>query len=112
MDTIDEIAVILARPTVRGESNDFSANEFEKRSLLGFAPVQPDGSFSIRVPADTPLTFATVDEYRRGIVNKRTWLSVRPGEHFSSCTGCHEDRGSGEGSVTNPNPMALAMEPA
>ncbi len=62
--------------------NDFSANEFEKRALLGFAPVYSDGSFRIKVPADTPISFATLDEHGRGFVVKRTWLYVRPGEEF------------------------------
>ncbi len=71
-----EIAVIVGIPTVQGEPNDFSANEFEKRALLGFAPVQPDGSFRIRVPADTPITFATLDDLRRG-VREQAHLAVR-----------------------------------
>ena len=50
------------RPDPAGEMNDFSANEFEKRALLGFAPVQPDGSFRIKVPANTPISFATLDD--------------------------------------------------
>lgn len=108
---IDEIAVYAARPTMRGERDEFSANEFEKRSLLGFAPVESDGSFAIRIPADTPISFATLDEHRRGLVVKRTWLYVRPGETFDRCTGCHEDRGGDEGSVTNPNPIAASVEP-
>lgn len=111
VDPIDEIAVFAARPTKPGDPRDFSANMFEKRAFLGFAPVQPDGSFSIRVPADTPLSFATLDEHRRGFVVKRTWLSVRPGEHFNKCTGCHEDRASGEPLATNPNPMAATLPP-
>ena len=48
VDTIDRIAVIAARPTRPGERNGFSANEFEKRALIGYAPVQPDGSVKIR----------------------------------------------------------------
>jgi Hydrazine synthase alpha subunit middle domain/WD40-like Beta Propeller Repeat len=110
-DTIDSIAVIIARPTRPGEPNDFSANEFEKRALLGMAPVQPDGSFRIRVPANTPISFATLDNLNRGFVVKRTHLFVRPGETFDKCVGCHEDRGAGGPVVTNPNPMA-AMVPA
>src|SRR5262245_1583467 len=55
VDVIDSIAVLVARPTRAGEMNDFSANEFEKRALLGFARVQSDGSFRIRVPANTPI---------------------------------------------------------
>ena len=47
-----------------GEMNDFSANEFEKRALIGFAPVYSDGSFRIKVPANTPISFATLDDRR------------------------------------------------
>ena len=111
VDTIDEIAVYAARPTRPGERDEFSANEFEKRSLLGFAPVLVDGSFAIKVPADTPISFATLDDQRRGFVVKRTWLYVRPGEVFDRCTGCHEDRGGAEAAATNPNPMAATVEP-
>jgi hypothetical protein len=111
VDPIDSIAVIAARPTRVGEMNDFSANDFEKRALIGFAPVQSDGSFKIRIPADTPISFATLDRLGRGFVVKRTHLYVRPGETFDQCTGCHEDRVPGGPVATNPNPMA-AMLPA
>jgi hypothetical protein len=109
VDAIDSIAVLVARPTVAGEMNDFSANEYEKRALLGFAPVQSDGSFRIRIPADTPISFATLDQLGRGFVVKRTHLSVRPGEEFDKCVGCHEDRRPGGPVVTNPTPMASLM---
>jgi hypothetical protein len=110
-DALDRIAVIAARPTRVGERGDFSANEFEKRALIGFAPVEPDGSFRIRVPADTPISFATLDDLDRGFVVKRTWLYVRPGEEFDRCVGCHEDRGRGGPVVTNPTPMAASLPP-
>jgi len=111
VDPIDSIAVITARPTLVGEMNDFSANDFEKRAIIGFAPVQSDGSFKIKVPADTPISFATLDNLGRGFVVKRTHLYVRPGETFNKCTGCHEDRVAGGPVPTNPSPMA-AMLPA
>ncbi len=111
VDAIDEIAVIAARPTMRGMNNGTSANEFEMRALIGFAPVQPDGSFRIKVPADTPITFATLDDHDRGFVVKRTWLYVRPGEEFDQCTGCHEDRDAGGLRPTNPDPLAAHLEP-
>jgi len=91
--------------------NDFSANEFEKRALIGFAPVQADGSFRIKVPANTPISFATLDQNGRGFVVKRTHLSVRPGEEFTKCVGCHEDRVRGGPIVTNPNPIAATLPP-
>jgi hypothetical protein len=111
VDAIDSIAVLVARPTIAGEMNDFSANEFEKRALLGMAPVYSDGSFRVRVPANTPISFATLDDQGRGFVVKRTHIYVRPGEEFDRCTGCHEDRIAGGPQPTNPNPMA-ALYPA
>jgi hypothetical protein len=110
-DPIDSIAVIYSRPTLQGEANDFSANEFEKRALIGFAPVYADGSFRIRVPADTPISFATLDKNGRGFVVKRTHLYVRPGESFTKCVGCHEDRKAGGDTPTNPNPIAALQPP-
>ncbi len=106
---VPQIAVFAARPTQPGEMGDFSANEFEKRAFLGYAPVQADGSFKIQVPADTPISFATLDEQGRGFVVKRTWLYVRPGEVFDKCTGCHEDRAAGGQVVTNPFPLAAGF---
>lgn len=106
---IPQVAVFAARPTQPGEMGDFSANEFEKRAFLGYAPVQADGSFKIEVPADTPISFATLDEQGRGFVVKRTWLYVRPGEVFDKCTGCHEDRAAGGLVVTNPYPLAANL---
>ncbi len=111
VDAVDSIAVIAARPTRPGEMNDFSANEFEKRALIGMAPVDPDGSFRIRVPANTPISFATLDAQGRGFVVKRTHLYVRPGEEFDRCVGCHEDRAAGGPVPTNPNPMAASHAP-
>ncbi len=107
VDDITEIVVIAGIPTMQGEPNDFSANTFEKRAIVGFAPVYHDGSFRMKVPANTPISFATLDNLRRGIVNKRTWIYVQPGEEVDECTGCHKDRGltDGEG-ITNPNPYA------
>src|SRR5262245_27273085 len=61
VDPIDSVAIIAARPTRPGEMNDFSANEFEKLALIGIAPVCPDGSFRAKVPANTPISFATLD---------------------------------------------------
>jgi ethanolamine utilization microcompartment shell protein EutS len=111
LNRIDSIAVLTARPTMAGEANNISANDFEKRALIGFAPVQSDGSFRIKVPANTPISFATLDSAGRGFVVKRTHLSVRPGEEFNKCVGCHEDRAAGGPVVTNPTPMA-GMLPA
>ncbi len=111
VDAIDSIAVIASIPTRPGDGNDFSANDFERRRIIGFAPVESDGSFRIKVPADTPISFATLDQFGRGFVVKRTHLAVRPGEEFNRCVGCHEDRHVGGPVVTNANPMAATHAP-
>lgn len=111
IDPVDRVAVFTSRPTMAGEPNDFSANDFERRAFLGYAPVESDGSFSIRVPADTPIAWATLDEHGRGFVLKRTWLYLRPGERFDKCVGCHEDRQAGEPVATNPTPLAAQRAP-
>ena len=111
VDAIDSIAVVVGIPTQQGEMNDFSANEFEKRALLGFAPVQPDGSFRIRVPANTPISWATLDALDRGYVVKRTWIYMRPGEEITKCAGCHQDRMVNQTFNPNPNPIAATLPP-
>ncbi|MCB1009584.1 MAG: hypothetical protein KDB94_11910, partial [Acidobacteria bacterium] len=49
----------------------------------------PDTSFLVQVPADTPFTFQTLD--RNGLVLNmaQTWHQVRPGEMRADCGGCH-----------------------
>ncbi len=110
VDMIDSVAVIAARPTMRGEPNDYSANEFEKRALIGIAPVYPDGSFRIKLPANTPVSVATLDRQGRGFVVKRMHIYLRPGEHENRCIGCHVERTATE-HVTNPDPMAAHFPP-
>jgi hypothetical protein len=40
---------------------------------------------------------------------KRTHIYVRPGEEFTKCVGCHEDRAAGEPVPTNLNPIAASL---
>ncbi|MEE4185388.1 MAG: hypothetical protein V2J12_06465 [Gammaproteobacteria bacterium] len=63
---------------------------FGMRELVGYAPIEPDGSVRVKVPADAPLTFEILDRNgRRFGANHRNWLQVRPGE-VRQCNGCHE----------------------
>jgi len=110
VDLIDSVAIIAARPTMRGEPNDYSANDFEKRALVGIAPVFPDGSFSVKLPANTPVSVATLDREGRGFVVKRMHIYIRPGEHENRCIGCHVERNTEE-HETNPDPMAAHFPP-
>lgn len=59
------------------------------RQIIGYAPIYPDGSVRVKVPANVPLSFSIVDKNGRRLGNRHgIWLSVRPGETVS-CAGCH-----------------------
>jgi hypothetical protein len=57
--------------------------------VLGTAPLAPDGSFCVEVPADRLIHHQVLDSDRRVIGNQLTWIYARPGE-TKSCVGCHE----------------------
>ena len=82
----------------------FASHANERLRILGEVPVRktdgagapvldpagdPDTSFLVKIPADTPFTFQTLD--RRGLVLNmaQTWHQVRPGEMRADCGGCH-----------------------
>jgi hypothetical protein len=82
--------------------------EFEQQQILGYAPVEPDGSFKLHVPADTPLGLAIVDAKGRAIQTHLNWIQVRPGER-RTCDGCHSPRRGASlnsGAVVNHKPAA------
>jgi hypothetical protein len=73
------------------------------RRILGVAPVEPDGSFHIRVPAETPITFQLLDEDYVAVRTQRGWTWVMGNEN-RGCIGCHEDR-----ELSPPNRMVTAI---
>lgn len=59
------------------------------REIIGYAPIEPDGSVKIKVPADVPLTLSILDKDGRRISSRhQSWFQVRPGETLE-CIGCH-----------------------
>ena len=58
--------------------------------VLGTAPLAPDGSFFVELPADRLVHLQVLDSDRRVVGNQLTWIYARPGE-TKSCVGCHED---------------------
>jgi len=64
---------------------------FEQQQILGYAPIQPDGSFKIQIPADTPIGFQVLDSQGRGFAAHTNWVQARPGER-RTCDGCHSPR--------------------
>ncbi|MEO8445792.1 MAG: hypothetical protein ABI567_12365, partial [Gammaproteobacteria bacterium] len=51
------------------------------REILGYVPVEPDGSVVARVPANVPFAISVVDANGRRITSRhQNWLQARPGE--------------------------------
>ena len=85
------VRVLGAVPTPRncgycGES--MGNTEFERQHVIGYGDVRADGSFSLEVPANTPMHVQTLDEDGLMLVNQLQWIDVMPGEQ-RMCTGCH-----------------------
>jgi Hydrazine synthase alpha subunit middle domain len=66
----------------------FGASNF-MREILGYAPIEPDGSVRIKVPANVAFQMSVLDANGRRIAPiQAAWLQVRPGEVLA-CNGCH-----------------------
>jgi Hydrazine synthase alpha subunit middle domain len=66
----------------------FGASGF-MREIMGYAPIEPDGSVNIRVPANVAFQISVLDANGRRISPiQAAWLQVRPGE-VMTCNGCH-----------------------
>ncbi|MGD2167235.1 MAG: hypothetical protein PVF63_03950 [Gammaproteobacteria bacterium] len=60
------------------------------REIVGYAPVEPDGSVRVKVPANVPLAISVLDSNGRRIsARHQAWLQLRPGEELR-CNGCHD----------------------
>jgi hypothetical protein len=59
------------------------------REILGYVPVEPDGSVRVAVPANVAFAISVLDDEGRRIGPRhQNWLNVRPGETLA-CSGCH-----------------------
>ena len=55
----------------------FGTTEFDGQSLYGEVPVQADGSFAARVPANVPLHMQVIDKFAIALANEPVWISGR-----------------------------------
>jgi hypothetical protein len=55
---------------------------------MGTAPVEPDGSFLVKTPADKPIRFALLDAKGAVVRQEHGWFWIRRGEQ-RYCVGCH-----------------------
>ena len=121
-----EKAVSLPNNQVRNiRGTSFSPNGRFMREILGYAPIEPDGSVRVKVPANVAFQISILDENGRRISNQptpvsffspthRNWLHVRPGE-VMTCNGCHTPQAAApaishgrRGSFNSVNPGAPA----
>ncbi len=106
-----EKAVEIPGKTVRKiNQSAFGPAGMGMREILGYAPIQPDGSVQIQVPANVPFTIDVVDVNAKRVTAQHTsWLQLLPGE-TKSCNGCHttvNNTSHGRAGLTNPvNPGA------
>jgi Hydrazine synthase alpha subunit middle domain/WD40-like Beta Propeller Repeat len=85
------------------EVRDFRATAFGAadglgmREILGYAPVEPDGSVRIKVPAGVPFAVGVLDVNGRRLSPRHlNWMQLRAGEVLS-CNGCHVPAGAQPG---------------
>jgi hydrazine synthase alpha subunit-like protein len=66
----------------------FGASDY-MLEILGYAPIEPDGSVRLEVPANVAFRMSVLDANARRITPAQAvWLQVKPGE-VVSCNGCH-----------------------
>jgi Tol biopolymer transport system component len=71
-----------------------NGRRFGMRDILGYAPIEPDGSVKVKVPANVAFAISVLDKDGRrlgGALGGRhtNWLQVMPGETLE-CNGCHD----------------------
>jgi len=84
-----EKAVSIPDPTLVNLSPAaFGASNY-MIEILGYAPIEPDGSVRILVPGNAAFRMSVLDASARRITPVQgVWLQVAPGD-FVSCNGCH-----------------------
>jgi hypothetical protein len=78
-----------------------------KDSTLGEINVEKDGSFYLKVIADTPFQIQTIDDKGNVTGNPCGWVYLRPNER-RGCIGCHENQ---ELVPENKVPLAVKNAP-
>jgi hypothetical protein len=85
---LEKAVSIPDRDTLALNDTAFGASGF-MREILGYAPVEPDGSVKIKVPANVAFQVSVLDANARRISPVHAaWLQLRAGEVLA-CNGCH-----------------------
>lgn len=83
------------------DNSAFGEGPRQMKDIIGYVPIEPDGSAMFKVPASIAFTFSVLDAQGRRVnrnaldnndidLGRRhgNWSSVAPGE-TKTCTGCH-----------------------
>ncbi len=91
----------LANPPDVANTAFGPSRQLGMREIIGYAPVEPDGSVKVKVPFNVAFSLDVLDKDGRRIGPRHdNWLQVRPGDTLN-CTGCH----------THDNNQAAALLP-
>ena len=75
----------------RVENTDFGRSRNQlMREIIGYTPIQPDGSVKVKIPANVPIALSVLDKYGQRIGGRhQQWITLKAGESLA-CHGCHE----------------------
>lgn len=89
------LRVIRGVPLPPREVKQLSNTDFGRsrnqlmREIVGYTPIQPDGSVKVKLPANVPLAISVLDANGQRMGGRhRQWLTVKAGETLE-CNGCH-----------------------
>jgi hypothetical protein len=89
------LRVVKAVSIPNEEVRDFDNSAFGRsrnqlmREIIGYVPIEPDGSVYFEAPANVPLAFSILDANGRRVGERhQNWLQLASGE-VRTCNGCH-----------------------
>ena len=63
---------------------------FGMKEIVGYAPIEPDGSVVVKVPANAALMVSVLDENGMRITQRhQNWIALSEGQELK-CQGCHD----------------------
>jgi hypothetical protein len=98
-------------PVHEGIRGDTLASRIRISTLegeLAVVEVKEDGSFYLKLDADTPFRMEALNSQGETLRGPSDWIYLRPGER-RACTGCHADP---ELAPENIQPLAVREDPA
>jgi hypothetical protein len=82
----------------------FGAAGGDMREMIGYAPIEPDGSVRVKIPGNIPFEISVLDANGRRLdatfPRHRNWMQVRIGETVT-CNGCHVQAPGANGAPSN-----------